>query len=65
MITGERGVPTASGEQVVLRAPDSSWTEIVLVIAFFAAIAIATTFPLILQAHYALPAGLGVARVGS
>jgi hypothetical protein len=33
--------------------------ESALVIAFFTAIAVAKTYPLILQAHYALPAGLG------
>jgi hypothetical protein len=53
MITGDGGARTSRG------------AEIALVIAFFTTIAIATTYPLIRQAHYALPAGLGDPAFGT
>jgi hypothetical protein len=65
MIPREGGALSAREESALLRTPRSSWTEIALVIAFFTAIAIAATFPLITQAHDALPAGLGDPAFGT
>ena len=68
MITGERGARTSSGESVgqpMRPTLGSAGPEIALAIAFFTAIAIATTYPLILQARYALPAGLGDPAFGT